>query len=269
MPVPTTRQVIPGALVNIVLKADQPTGRTVQGVVGQLLTRGNHPRGIKVRLTDGRVGRVQSMATGPTGAGACMEAAEDAGLLGDDGSARNGEGRGRREPGRRNGGGSMMVEDTRGEEQPLSSRGIGLDAYIKPTKAKGKGKGSGNRSQDAGPVAERPTSAGLVDSSRHGSADDMCPVCGDFRGDAAALMHHVQCRGSFPTRMNKINNRAGILRRLELKIILDPSQPVAAIPISPTLALGAFHYAASPDPSSKEDRAHCGKLLSSRRSSTS
>jgi hypothetical protein len=35
----------------------------VQGVVQDLLTRGNHPRGIKVRLTDGRVGRVQRMAT--------------------------------------------------------------------------------------------------------------------------------------------------------------------------------------------------------------
>lgn len=60
--VPTIQQVIPGASVSIVLKADQPTGREVQGVVQELLTRGNHPRGIKVRLQDGRVGRVQRMA---------------------------------------------------------------------------------------------------------------------------------------------------------------------------------------------------------------
>lgn len=60
--VPTVQQVTPGASVSIVLKEDQPTGREVQGVVQDLLTRGNHPRGIKVRLTDGRVGRVQRLA---------------------------------------------------------------------------------------------------------------------------------------------------------------------------------------------------------------
>lgn len=60
--VPTIQQVTPGAAVSIVLKQDQPTGREVQGMVQDLLTRGNHPRGIKVRLTDGRVGRVQRMA---------------------------------------------------------------------------------------------------------------------------------------------------------------------------------------------------------------
>ncbi|KAK4962362.1 hypothetical protein LTR28_004504 [Elasticomyces elasticus] len=60
--VPTIQQVVPGASAFIVLKADQLTGRKVQGVVGELLTRGNHPRGIKVRLQDGRVGRVHQMA---------------------------------------------------------------------------------------------------------------------------------------------------------------------------------------------------------------
>ena len=57
-------QVVPGARVLIVLKEDQPTGREVQGVVADVLTRGNHPRGIKVRLHDGRVGRVQRMDDG-------------------------------------------------------------------------------------------------------------------------------------------------------------------------------------------------------------
>ncbi|KAL1838828.1 hypothetical protein VTJ49DRAFT_2185 [Mycothermus thermophilus] len=205
MPVPTIRQVIPGALVNIVLKADQPTGRTVQGVVGQLLTRGNHPRGIKVRLTDGRVGRVQSMAgaaaAGEQGQadsndnarmGAAAGVVGDPGMLGDDGSARRGAGRGRRGPGRRNGGASGVAEDIRREEQPLSSQGIGLDAYIKPAKVKGKGKGAGNRTQDAEPVAATSGSTALVDSSQPEPADEVCPVCGDFRGDAAALTHHVQ-----------------------------------------------------------------------------
>ncbi|GIZ39535.1 hypothetical protein CKM354_000291600 [Cercospora kikuchii] len=61
-PVPSIQQVVPGAAVSIVLKADQPTGREVQGIVQDVLTRGDHPRGVKVRLTDGRVGRVQRMS---------------------------------------------------------------------------------------------------------------------------------------------------------------------------------------------------------------
>lgn len=48
-----------GLRVAIVLKQDQRTGRTVEGVVAEILTRSaTHPHGIKVRLTDGRVGRV-------------------------------------------------------------------------------------------------------------------------------------------------------------------------------------------------------------------
>ncbi|OTB13147.1 hypothetical protein K445DRAFT_34848, partial [Daldinia sp. EC12] len=61
--VPKTTEVVRGAVVNIVLKADQRTGRQVSGTVRDVLTRGDHHRGIKVRLTDGRIGRVQSMST--------------------------------------------------------------------------------------------------------------------------------------------------------------------------------------------------------------
>ncbi|KAK7420104.1 hypothetical protein QQX98_002967 [Neonectria punicea] len=60
--VPTVQQVVAGASVFIVLKDDQPTGEETKGVVQDILTRGNHPRGIKVRLSDGQVGRVQRMA---------------------------------------------------------------------------------------------------------------------------------------------------------------------------------------------------------------
>ncbi|KAM0235308.1 hypothetical protein ACHAP5_009786 [Fusarium lateritium] len=59
--VPTVQQVIPGASVYIILKEDQPTGTETKGIVQDLLTRGNHPRGIKVRLRGGQVGRVQRM----------------------------------------------------------------------------------------------------------------------------------------------------------------------------------------------------------------
>jgi uncharacterized repeat protein (TIGR03833 family) len=52
----------PGVKVQIVLKADQPTGRLTEGIVKELLTSSaNHPRGIKVRLQDGQVGRVQNI----------------------------------------------------------------------------------------------------------------------------------------------------------------------------------------------------------------
>jgi len=56
----------PGQLVSIVLKADQRTGKQVQGTVAQLLTRHDHPRGIKVKLNDGRVGRVQQILPQPS-----------------------------------------------------------------------------------------------------------------------------------------------------------------------------------------------------------
>lgn len=50
----------PGLKVKIVLKKDQPTGILTEGVVKDILTNSAiHPRGIKVRLESGLVGRVQ------------------------------------------------------------------------------------------------------------------------------------------------------------------------------------------------------------------
>ena len=49
-----------GLQVDIVLKADQRTGKLTRGIVKDILTNSlTHPHGIKVRLTDGQVGRVQ------------------------------------------------------------------------------------------------------------------------------------------------------------------------------------------------------------------
>ena len=51
--------VYPGLEVDIVLKKDQRTGTTTRGIVKDLLTNSSsHPHGIKVRLTDGQIGRV-------------------------------------------------------------------------------------------------------------------------------------------------------------------------------------------------------------------
>jgi len=52
----------PGMEVDIVLKADQRTGKLTRGIVKDILTKSaNHPHGIKVRLADGRVGRVKAI----------------------------------------------------------------------------------------------------------------------------------------------------------------------------------------------------------------
>jgi len=72
MGVPGVAAVRPGVGVNIILKADQRSGKLTKGRVQDLLTRGDHPRGIKVRLQDGQIGRVQSLdgAATPTLSGA-------------------------------------------------------------------------------------------------------------------------------------------------------------------------------------------------------
>jgi uncharacterized repeat protein (TIGR03833 family) len=54
----------PGDTVDIVRKADQRSGRLTRGIVRDILTRSSHhPHGIKVRLTDGQVGRVKQVVS--------------------------------------------------------------------------------------------------------------------------------------------------------------------------------------------------------------
>jgi len=51
-----------GLKVNIVLKQDQRSGKLTLGIVKDILTNSpTHPHGIKVRLQDGQVGRVQEI----------------------------------------------------------------------------------------------------------------------------------------------------------------------------------------------------------------
>ncbi len=62
MPHRQRKNVRPGTNVAIVLKQDQRTGRETIGVVKDLLTKSpTHPHGIKVRLVDGQIGRVQKI----------------------------------------------------------------------------------------------------------------------------------------------------------------------------------------------------------------
>lgn len=49
-----------GMVVDIILKRDQGTSNLTRGTVSRILTNKEfHSRGIKVELTDGKVGRVQ------------------------------------------------------------------------------------------------------------------------------------------------------------------------------------------------------------------
>lgn len=56
------KNVYAGITVDIVLKKDQGTGKRTRGVVKDILTNSpTHPRGIKVRLVGGQIGRVHEI----------------------------------------------------------------------------------------------------------------------------------------------------------------------------------------------------------------
>lgn len=58
----TRENLRPGIKVKIVLKKDQGTDKRVTGIIQKVLSPGPyHSRGIKVRLEDGQVGRVQEI----------------------------------------------------------------------------------------------------------------------------------------------------------------------------------------------------------------
>ncbi|MTI84656.1 MAG: YwbE family protein [Firmicutes bacterium] len=62
MPGKSRESIYAGLTVDIILKRDQRTGKKTRGVVKDILTKSpNHPRGIKVRLADGQIGRVQEV----------------------------------------------------------------------------------------------------------------------------------------------------------------------------------------------------------------
>ncbi|KAH6722637.1 hypothetical protein BKA61DRAFT_453445, partial [Leptodontidium sp. MPI-SDFR-AT-0119] len=175
---------------------DQPTGRQVQGTVAELLTRGNHPRGIKVRLQDGRVGRVQRMAS---------EEEARAGSAGLSGLGRDGES-----------GGGGLIDEMGDGRSPMMGSQIGgftgrkygdyrLDAPDEPptselslegyivTKGNKKNR-RGKNVQKIGPDPETPDDGPASPSGNESalkSATSLCPVCGEFEGDEAAVAHHV------------------------------------------------------------------------------
>jgi uncharacterized repeat protein (TIGR03833 family) len=55
-------QIKAGTHVKIIQKQDQKSGKLTEGTVKNILTNSpTHPHGIKVRLIDGKIGRVQSI----------------------------------------------------------------------------------------------------------------------------------------------------------------------------------------------------------------
>ncbi len=61
------KDIRPGLRVAVVLKQDQRTGKRTPGIVKDILTSSSsHPHGIKVRLQDGQVGRVQEVLSAPS-----------------------------------------------------------------------------------------------------------------------------------------------------------------------------------------------------------
>ncbi|TGJ85814.1 hypothetical protein E0Z10_g2952 [Xylaria hypoxylon] len=189
-PVPRTHQVIPGAPVNIVLKADQRTGRQVQGIVQHVLTKGNHDRGIKVRLTDGRIGRVQTMALSVESSSSAQSSSGSTSTDNPNPSspivpapANTGEPRGQ--------GHLPRYRDVRLDE-PLDAapEQIDLGAYIVPSRRKGRGKKRINANQ--ADEADKPDGPDGNNSQADVTlAVATCPVCGAFEGDEAAVAHHV------------------------------------------------------------------------------
>ncbi|KAK4195692.1 hypothetical protein QBC40DRAFT_17985 [Triangularia verruculosa] len=184
--VPSTREVVPGAPVNIVLKVDQPTGRTVSGLVKDVLTKGEHHRGIKVRLVDGRVGRVQSMGSSSTASTTDSGSGDFDDFASGSAEGSSALGFGGREREERSGRGRYQAGPTDWREEERPSEQVGLDAYIRPAKQKR----GGRRGGPAGT-----TSAGNTEPtgelSAAGQEVSTCPVCNDFTGDATAIAHHV------------------------------------------------------------------------------
>lgn len=170
--VPPIRAIHPGGGVSIVLKEDQQSGHQVKGIVAELLTRGDHPRGVKVRLRDGRVGRVQGLVSEAEGIqGEGIVGGPEANL------GRNGEGAA---GGRRRGG--RIERDIRQDDEYLyenraASQGQDLGLFAALEEA--------DRRHQQGrvePVAHSPPSEELA----------VCPVCYKFEGDEASVAHHVE-----------------------------------------------------------------------------
>ncbi|EPQ67124.1 hypothetical protein BGT96224_968 [Blumeria graminis f. sp. tritici 96224] len=176
--VPTSQQVCIGTSVSIVLKEDQSTGRQVQGLVKEILTRRDHPRGIKVRLQDGRVGRVQVIMIKPARDSLAGTVDESPKNLDFNSISTVNRARPRQ----------SQVSDFRidGFDEPRHVT-ASLDDYM-VVKKKGKQK---KPRQNSSRCEDQEHGSSKEAQYTPGDEAPSCPVCGNFNGDDAALMHHV------------------------------------------------------------------------------
>ena len=166
--VPPFSALRPGVPVNIVLKQHQRTGQLTAGHVAQVLTSGDHPRGVKVRLTDGQVGRVQALNSGlptkypdntegKTGLSHSEERAFEQSV----GQQFQAETRRAHFAGRGSSGAKMvrgLQEDVRNDPQPTEEASLFDFATVK-SKKKGKGK---KRAPEANEDKERTSEDHMV-----------------------------------------------------------------------------------------------------------
>ncbi|KAK6359779.1 hypothetical protein TWF696_000917 [Orbilia brochopaga] len=216
MAVPPHAALSPNTPVAVVLKEDQPTGRRVRGVVSQVLTKGDHHRGVKVRLTDGRVGRVQQIFpdtdAAPTGSNEAAVSAPNGtdnrtsdsfatspdrerwrGGRGNGGRGNGGRGRGGR--GGRGGSGSWRGRESaprNGDGEEQRGNAYDLTAFIKEGRPWGRGRRQQpqQQQQQQEQAGSSRSSASSVEGT--GSPSVLCPVCGEFEGDEQAVQHHVE-----------------------------------------------------------------------------
>lgn len=131
----------------------------MQGIVQDVLTNSHHHyRGIKVRLSDGRVGRVQRMV----GVGEVREGGAErwppsmptAPVTGGDRQAQR-----------------RVGEDRENGDMPPARS---LADFIPDN------------------LVEPPVKETVPEQATFASATVSCPICGNFEGDEAAVSHHVQ-----------------------------------------------------------------------------
>lgn len=175
----------------------------MQGVVSERLTKGDHPRGVKVRLVDGRVGRVQRVVDGGADASSFAAAGGDgAGGGGEYGGREGSSSRGGRGRGRGGRGGFKHVLDIRSEDSYLYDEGSGSGppdrglgdyfAEVLERQLSLADGDAGSRRNDRGGGGGGDYDDD-VDGGRSGDTVlATCPVCHVFEGDEMAVAFHVE-----------------------------------------------------------------------------
>lgn len=160
--VPPAAYVHASVHVSITLKQDQGTGREVQGTVAESLTRGDHPRGVKVRLVDGRVGRVQRIVPDEADVASTISTAGNDSVI----TA------------------TQALNINRGQTESTTAS---LADYVVVRKGKNK------QTLPLGSMEARGASTAntLSNQTTEGAMTSRCPVCADFEGDEAAVAWHV------------------------------------------------------------------------------